>query len=130
MNVNIEHFGCNNLLGDFKFMKNLVKTAEDVWWKVSVYKKNMLVRIFLFTHLLPFLLLVNQTLGNVEYSFIAVASRSALDPSGNIWYGPINRSNRTVWHLNSVLMLNWIFEIELFHHLNKWLMLKWIVSDT
>ena len=29
MNVNIERFGCNNLLQDFKFMKN-VKIAMDV----------------------------------------------------------------------------------------------------
>ena len=32
MKVDVERFGCNNLLQDFKFMKNVVKIAMDVWW--------------------------------------------------------------------------------------------------
>ena len=30
MKVDIEHFGCNNLLQELKFMKNVVKIAMDV----------------------------------------------------------------------------------------------------
>ena len=44
MKVNVECFGCNNLLQDFTFMKNVVKIAMDVWWnrlsKKSVCKKK------------------------------------------------------------------------------------------
>ena len=47
-------------------------------------------------------------LGNVEYLFIAIAPRSTLAWSGSTWYGPIHGSDRTVSHLNCVLMLNWI----------------------
>ena len=32
MKVDIEHFDYNNLLQDFKFMKNVVKIMMDVWW--------------------------------------------------------------------------------------------------
>ena len=43
MKVDIERFSYNNLLQDFKFMKNVVKIAMDIWWnnrrKESVYKK-------------------------------------------------------------------------------------------
>ena len=42
MKVDVERFGCNNLLQDF--MKNDVKIAMDVWWnnrrKESVNKKK------------------------------------------------------------------------------------------
>ena len=31
MKVNVERFGCNILLEDFKFMKNVDKIAMDVW---------------------------------------------------------------------------------------------------
>ena len=30
MKVDVEHFGCNNLLQNFKFMKNFVKIAMNV----------------------------------------------------------------------------------------------------
>ena len=43
-------------------------------------------------------------LGNVEYPFITIASRSTLARSGSTWYGPIYGLNRT----NSILMLKWI----------------------
>ena len=33
MKVDVEHFGCNNLLQDFKFMKNIVKTTMDALMK-------------------------------------------------------------------------------------------------
>ena len=40
----IKHFGCNNLLQDFKFMKNVIQIAMHTWWnnrrKESVYKKK------------------------------------------------------------------------------------------
>ena len=43
MKVDVEHFGYNNLLQDFKFMKS-VKITMDVWWnsrrKENVYKKK------------------------------------------------------------------------------------------
>ena len=31
MKVDVEHFGCKNLLQDFKFMKIVVKVAMAVW---------------------------------------------------------------------------------------------------
>ena len=44
MKVDVQRSGCNNLLRDFKFMKNVVKIAIDVWWnngsKESVNKKK------------------------------------------------------------------------------------------
>ena len=44
MEVDLEHFGCYNLLQNFKFMKNSVKIAMNVWWnnwrKESVYEKK------------------------------------------------------------------------------------------
>ena len=44
MKVDVERFGCNSLLQDSKFMKNVVKIAINVWWnnwrKESVYKKK------------------------------------------------------------------------------------------
>ena len=43
MKANIDHFGCNNLLQDFKFMEH-VKIVMDVWLnngrKESVNKKK------------------------------------------------------------------------------------------
>ena len=39
-------------------------------------------------------------LENVEYPFIASASRSTLTWSGSTWQGPIYGSNKSVWHLN------------------------------
>ena len=48
------------------------------------------------------------SLGNAEYLFVAIDLRSTLAQSGSTWLGPIIGSNRTVWHLNCVLMLNWI----------------------
>ena len=36
-------------------------------------------------------------LGNVEYPFIAIATRSTLAQSGSSWFGPIYGSNRTIW---------------------------------
>ena len=47
-------------------------------------------------------------LGNAEYPFIAIAHGSTLAWSGSTWQCPINGLNRTVWHLNCVLMLNWV----------------------
>ena len=42
--VDVEHYGCNNLLLDFIFMKNVIKIAMNVWWinrrKEIVYKKK------------------------------------------------------------------------------------------
>ena len=42
--VDVERFGINNLLQDFKFMKNVVKIAIDVWWNnrriETLYKKR------------------------------------------------------------------------------------------
>ena len=40
-----ERFGCNNLLKGFKFMKNVVKIAMDIWWnntrkEMCIKKKN------------------------------------------------------------------------------------------
>ena len=44
MKVDFERFSYNNLLQDFKLMKNVVKIAMDVWWnnrrKESVFKKK------------------------------------------------------------------------------------------
>ena len=44
MKVDIEFFSYNNLLHDFKFMKNIVKILMDIWWnnrrKESVDKKK------------------------------------------------------------------------------------------
>ena len=66
--------------------------------------------------------LINSgALGNMEYSFIAIALRYTLTWSGNTWQGPIYGSNRTVWHLNCVqinhLCKTELLEIELFDHL-------------
>ena len=55
-------------------------------------------------------------LGNVEYPFIAITSRSTLARNVSTWKGPIYDSNRTVWHLNCVQTNEWMF--------------NWIVSDT
>ena len=42
--VDVQCFGNNNLLQDFKFMKSVVKIVIVVWWnsrrKESVYKKK------------------------------------------------------------------------------------------
>ena len=50
MKIDVEHLCCNNLLQDFKFMKNPVKIAIDVWWnnrrKESVYKHPSLLTVF------------------------------------------------------------------------------------
>ena len=44
MKVDVECFGCNNFLQDFKFMKKVIKIVMDIrWnnrWKESVYKKK------------------------------------------------------------------------------------------
>ena len=44
MKVDVERFGCNNLLQDVKYMKSVVKIAMDIWWngrkKENVYKKK------------------------------------------------------------------------------------------
>ena len=40
MKVDVEHFGCNNFLQDFKFMKNIDKIAMDVWNKKEIKKKK------------------------------------------------------------------------------------------
>ena len=49
MKVDVERLGCNDLLQDFKFMKN-IKITMDVWWnnrrKESVYKKSEAVTLF------------------------------------------------------------------------------------
>ena len=46
MKVGVEHFVCNNILQDFKFMKKKsVEIAMDVWWnskrKESIYKRKI-----------------------------------------------------------------------------------------
>ena len=49
MKVDVERFGCKNLLQDFKFMK-IVRMAMDVWWnnrkKESVHNTIFSVLIF------------------------------------------------------------------------------------
>ena len=37
MKVDVKRFGCNNLLWDFKFMKNVVKTEK---FNVDFHKSN------------------------------------------------------------------------------------------
>ena len=37
MKVDVERFGCNNFLQDFKFMKNVVKIAINIWWNNIVF---------------------------------------------------------------------------------------------
>ena len=32
MKVDVERFGCNNLLRNFRFMKRVVEIVMDVWW--------------------------------------------------------------------------------------------------
>ena len=49
-----------------------------------------------------------RSLENAEYPFIATAPRSTLTKDSSTWKTLIYGSNRTVWHLNYVLMLNWI----------------------
>ena len=50
MKVDVEHFGCNNLLQDFKFMKNVVKVVMYAWWnsrrKKNVYKKERFIAVY------------------------------------------------------------------------------------
>ena len=65
---------------------------------------------------------IRKTLGNVEYLFIAIASRSTLARGSSTWKGPIKWSNKTaVWYLNlvqtNVLCQIEMFEIELFDRL-------------
>ena len=43
-----------------------------------------------------------KALGNVEYPFIVITSRSTLSQGGRTWKSLIYGSNRTVWHLNWV----------------------------
>ena len=43
MRLDVECFGYDKLLQDFKFMKSVVKIAMDIWWnrrKESEYKKT------------------------------------------------------------------------------------------
>ena len=61
-------------------------------------------------------------LESAEYPFIDIAPRSTVTQSGSTWKGPINGSNRTVWHLNwrqtKDLMWTELLEIEQFNPLN------------
>ena len=54
-----------------------------------------------------------ELLENAEYPFFAIASRLTLTRSGIIWQDPINESNRTVSHYNS-MQTNDFYKIELF----------------
>ena len=42
------------------------------------------------------------SLGNAEYLFFVISSRSTVARSGSTWQGPIYRPNGTVWHLKWV----------------------------
>ena len=70
-------------------------------------------------------------LRNAEYPFIVIAPRSILARSVSAWNGPINGSNRVVWHLNSVLLLNWIIWNRTVFYIwlcQKRLLFNWTVS--
>ena len=60
----------------------------------------------------------------MDYPFIVIASRSILARSGSCWWDPIDGSDRTVSHLNSMqtndLQSTELLEIELFDHSNTW----------
>ena len=55
MKVNVEYFGCNNLLQNFEFMKNVFKIVMDVWWnnrrKESVCKIHFFIHIYIYIYI-------------------------------------------------------------------------------